>query len=268
MFYSPILSLHSVSYFWKINYLSMILFRWLHTIYAAIIFVITFLLLFPLLFLFAQHRRWHKNAYKLTQLWGIIFFPLIGIRVKIEDLNEEKIPKPCIYVANHFSFNDITAFPLIAEDACFVGKQSIGKAPLFGYFFTSLHITVDRSSLRDRASVIAKSVEALGQGKSLFIFPEGGIRTTNPPHQVSYKDGAFRTAILKGVPIVPVTFPFNWQLFPDDGKFLLRGNYLNIVVHKAIDTTNFTDTDIAMLRDMTHEIIQTELLVRNKEFVS
>ncbi len=226
------------------------------------------LALFPILFLFAQKERWHKYAYKLTHLWGFIFFPLIGIRVKTEDHNEEKLTKPCIYVANHFSFCDIAAFPLVANDACFVGKQSIEKAPLFGYFFTSLHITVNRASLRDRAGVIAKSIEAIEKGKSLFIFPEGGIRSTNPPYQEKYKDGAFRAAISTGVPIVPVTFPFNWRLLPDDGKYLLKSNYLNIVVHKAIETTNLTDTDIPDLRDMTQKIIQTELLSRNREYIT
>ena len=246
----------------------MILFRWLHTIYAAIIFTISFILVFPFMVLLAQKDSWHRYAYKITHLWAIIFFPVIGIRVKVEDDNEEKIPKPCIYVANHFSFTDIVAFPFIANDACFVGKQSIEKAPLFGYFFTSLHITVNRDSLRDRAKVIEKNIEAIKQGKSLFMFPEGGIHTTNPPYQVNYKDGAFRTAISTGIPIVPVTFPFNWRMFPDDGKFLLRGNYLNIVVHKAINTTNLTESDIPMLRDMTHDLIQNDLLTRNKKYIS
>ena len=244
------------------------IFKWLHTIYAVILFVTTFLLVFPLLFLFAQNNKWHKHAYKLTHFWAIVFYPLVGFRVDIDNKNVEKIAKPCIYVANHFSFNDIASFPLITDDACFVGKQSIEKAPLFGYFFTSLHITVNRSSLRDRAGVISKSIEAIKSGKSLIIFPEGGIRSSDPPNQVKYKDGAFRTAINTGVPIVPVTFPNNWRVFPDDGKFLLRSNYLNIVVHKAIDTTNLTEKDISKLRDMTHDIIQTELLARNKEYLS
>jgi 1-acyl-sn-glycerol-3-phosphate acyltransferase len=246
----------------------MIIFRWLQTIYTVIVFTISFIIVFPFFVLLAQKKEWHKYAYKITHLWSIFFFPLIGIRVKIEDNNEEKISKPCIYVANHFSFTDIASFPLIDDNACFVGKQSIAKAPLFGYFFTSLHITVNRESLRDRAKVIEKNIEAIGQGKSLFIFPEGGIRSTNPPYQVNYKDGAFRTAISTGIPIVPVTFPFNWRLFPDDGKFLLRSNYLNIVVHKAIETTNLTEKDIPMLRDMIHDIIQNELLSRNKKYIS
>ena len=246
----------------------MILFRWLQTIYTVIVFTISFMIVFPFFVLLAQKEGWHKYAYKITHLWAILFFPLVGIRVKIEDNNEEKISKPCIYVANHFSFTDIASFPLIDNNACFVGKQSIEKAPLFGYFFTSLHITVNRESLRDRANVIKKNIEAIGQGKSLFIFPEGGIRSTNPPHQVNYKDGAFRTAISTGIPIVPVTFPFNWRLFPDDGKYLFRSNYLNIVVHKAIDTTNLTEKDITMLRDKVHHIIQNELLSRNKIYLS
>lgn len=246
----------------------MIIFRWLHTIYSVIIFTITFMVVFPFLVLFAQKDSWNKYAYKITQAWAIIYFPLIGIFMKIKDYNDEKWDKPCIYVANHFSFVDIAAFPRIANDACFVGKQSIAKAPLFGYFFTSLHITVNRDSMRDRAKVIEKNIEAIKSGKSLFIFPEGGIRSAEPPRQVKYKDGAFRTAIKMGVPIVPVTFLNNWRLFPDDGKFLLRTNKLNIVVHEAIDTSNLNDADIAALRDRAFNIIEEELLAFNKKHLS
>ena len=246
----------------------MILFRWLQTIYAAILFVVTFLMIFPLLFLAAQKEGWHKYAYKISHHWGLFFFPMIGIEVDIEDRNIKKWPKPCIYVANHFSFNDIASFPLVANDACFVGKQSIKKVPLFGYFFSSLHITVNRESIRDRAKVFEKSEEAIRDGKSLFMFPEGGISTMNPPYQVKYKDGAFRTAINMGVSVVPVTFPFNWRLMPDDGKMLFRSNYLKIVIHEAIDTTNLTEADTAQLRNKAFEIIQEELLVSNKQYLS
>ena len=244
----------------------MIIFRWLHTIYAVIIFTVSFIMVFPFFVLFAQKDSWNKYAYKLTQAWSNFFFPAIGIRVKIKDHNEEKWPKPCVYVANHFSFSDIAAFPMIANDACFVGKQSIEKAPLFGYFFTSLHITVNRESMRDRAKVIEKNIDAINNGKSLFIFPEGGIRSTDIPKQVSYKDGAFRTAIKMGVPIVPVTFLNNWRFFPDDGKFLLRSNKLNIVVHKAINTSDLKEADVATLRDMSFNIIEKELFDFNKEY--
>ena len=245
----------------------MIILRWLHTIYAAILFVITFLLLFPFMFLFAQKEQWHKYAYRLTKMWGHIYFPLALIKINIEDRNKENWSRPCIYVANHFSFTDIAAFPLVANDACFVGKDSIKKAPLFGYFFSSLHITVNRSSMRDRAKALEQTIDVINKGKSLFIFPEGGIRSTVIPNQVKYKDGAFRTAIRTGVPIVPVTFPNNWRLFPDDGKYLLRSNYLSIVIHEAIDTSTLEETEFGVLREQVFDVIENELVVQNKDFI-
>lgn len=239
------------------------LFRWLHTAYAGTLFVATFLCLFPIFFICAQKKSWHKTAYKVTHYWGLIYFFLVGIKLEIENRNKAEWRKPCIYVANHFSFSDIAAIPLIANDACFVGKQSISKVPLFGYYFKSLHITVNRESVRDRASVFEKSIQALRDKKSLIIFPEGGIRTLNPPQQVRYKDGAFRMAIAQQVPIVPVSLPKNWELLPDDGKLLLRGKNLNIVIHEAIDTTGLKEDDVAALRESVFEIIQNTLNDKN-----
>jgi 1-acyl-sn-glycerol-3-phosphate acyltransferase len=239
----------------------------LHTYYSAIVYVLTFLLIFPAFFILAQKKNWHKHAYKITSLWGRAFHWMIGVKIIIEDENNKPKSKPCIYVANHFSYADIATMPIIADDACFVGKHSIKKVPLFGYYFTSLHITVNRENVRDRAKVIEKNIKAIEMGKSLIIFPEGGIRTKNPPYLERFKDGAFRTAIAKEVPIVPVSLTNNWRLLPDDGKFLLRDRKIRIVIHKAIDTSGLKEEDIAMLRDKSFAIIQEELLASNKQYV-
>lgn len=238
-------------------------FKWLHTIYAGILFVITFLVVFPAFFLLSLKESWHIYAYKLTTAWGWVFFFLAGIKVEVENRNITPWNKPCVYVANHFSYADIASLPLIANDGCFVGKQSITKAPLFGYYFKSLHITVDRESLRDRARVLANSIAVIKKGKSLFIFPEGGIRSNKPPHQVRYKDGAFRAAISTGVPIIPVTLPYNWQVLPDDGSLLLRGNKIKLIIHQAIETTGLTEDDVAELREKVFAIIEKELKIAN-----
>ena len=239
----------------------------LRTIYSATVYVITFLIIFPAFALLAQRKSWHKYAYRITTLWGKVFHWLVAIKVDVVNRNTQPIIKPCIYVANHFSYADIASMPLIASDACFVGKQSIKKVPLFGYYFSSLHITVNRDNVRDRAKVLDKNIEAIKLGKSLIMFPEGGIRTTNPPYQTKYKDGAFRTAIMLGVPIVPISLTNNWRLLPDDGKFVFRDNKIRIVIHEEIDTKSYTEADIGLLRDKSFSIIQQELLESNKKYL-
>ena len=256
---ATILSLRSLTYFWPAKISGMIIFRQIHTIYATIVFIITFLLVFPIFALLAQNKRWHKTAYLITHYWGRIFLVLTGIKLRIENRNKEAWREPCVFVANHFSYADIASVPMLTKGACFVGKQSIQKVPLFGYFFTSLHISLNRESARDRAQVLQRGMAALSEGKSLIIFPEGGIRSKNPPQQVDYKDGAFRMAINKGVPIVPITLPTNYKLMPDDGRLLLRGNKLNIVVHEAIDCRGMNESNLKELKARVFKTIQDEL---------
>ena len=66
-------------------------------------------------------------------------------------------------------------------------------------------------------------------------------------------------AIDQQVPIVPVTLPFNWKLLPDDGKMLLRGRHIDVIIHPAIDTKGLNEGDIQDLREKVHKIIQAEL---------
>jgi len=263
-----IFSLRAESYFWQLKAKIIMVLKRLYTIYLSALFGLTFLLLFPAFFIFAQRKIWHKHAYWLTNAWGWFFVTIAGIKVDIFNKNDVEISKPCIYVANHFSYTDIATMPLIEKNACFVGKLSITKTPLFGYYFKSLHIAVDRQSIRQRAKVIEKNIEAIKEGKSLFMFPEGGITTKNPPYQAVYKDGAFRTAIKMKIPIVPVSLTNNWRMLPDDGKFLFRDNHIKIVIHTAIPTKDLTEENIAELRENTFEIIQSELINTNKAYLN
>jgi 1-acyl-sn-glycerol-3-phosphate acyltransferase len=105
-----------------------------------------------------------------------------------------------------------------------MGKYELLKWPLFRIFLKDMHIAVkpwqphggrtfpDEGSGRHRPKA---SVSAL--------FPEGTIPAT-APRMKHFKDGAFKLAIDKQVPMVPVTFVNNtWRLFGDPEKLLSRG---------------------------------------------
>jgi 1-acyl-sn-glycerol-3-phosphate acyltransferase len=169
---------------------------------------------------------------------------------------------PVIYCANHFSTLDIPSMTLLPKQACFVGKQSITKLPLFGYMFKTLHITVNRNSFKDRGRVYQKYKEAINTGKSLFIFPEGGISSTNIPKQSNYKEGAFKAAIELNVPIIPVTIPTNWKVLPD-GDWLLKGNRIKLIVHNPIDTTHMALEDVSTLKEEVRNLIQDTIDEQN-----
>ena len=234
----------------------------LHTAYAFILLLISFFVMFPFLVLFGIKLNWHKYAYRLTHLWARVYFPLALFKVEID--RKEKLPEgPYIYCANHFSYLDVPMMPFVSNNGCFVGKSSIQNIPMFGYFFKTLHISVDRKSIRDRAKALKQNRESILNGKSLFIFPEGGIKSVTPPQQVHYKDGAFTTAIDMQVPLVPVTIAWNWIALPDDGKFVIRKRHLKIIIHKPIYTRDMTNKDVGNLKSLVFNTIQEELIAQN-----
>jgi len=236
--------------------------RFFHTIYVILVFTILFLLIFPFFLLFSLNVKWHKWAYKLDHLWALIYFPLVFIKTQIKYIGKQPGEGPVIYCANHFSTIDIPSLALLPKQACYVGKASIKKVPLFGYMFKTLHITVNRSSLKDRGRAYKNYAEAISQGKSLFIYPEGGISSRQIPKQSSYKDGAFRIAIEQKVPIVPITIPFNWQVLPD-GEWLIKKYFIKLVVHEPIDTSGLTLKDLPVLKEKVYAIIQNQIDVEN-----
>ena len=107
-------------------------------------------------------------------------------------------------------------------------------------------------------------MQAIDEGKSLTIFPEGGIITKHPPQMVKFKDGAFRTAIEKQIPIVPVTIPFNWIILPDHPVLRVKRGLIKVIFHEPIDTSGYTLDQIDKLKDTVFSIISQELEHANR----
>ena len=183
---------------------------------------------------------------------------MLGLPIKIE--YRAKLPRKQRYVfcPNHFSYFDIPICGMIRNPFVFVGKNSMEKIPLFGYMYRKIHITVDRESLKSRYNTLVRAKEAVDQGKSVLIFPEGGIKSTSPPKMASFKDGAFRLAIEKQIPVVPVTIPYNWIILPDNENLINWGK-LKLVCHEPVSTSGMTLENVDNLKEEVFGIIRKEL---------
>jgi len=140
----------------------------------------------------------------------------------------------------------------------FVGKNDMERVQLFGFMYKKLHITVDRARLKSKYDSIVKSRQAIDEGKSLVLYPEGGMFTEHPPEMVRFKDGAFRLAIEKQIPIVPVTIPNNWIILPA-GEFLLRQGNIKVIFHEPIETRGLTLDATDQLKQQVFKVIHDEL---------
>ncbi len=244
----------------------MIILKRLRSIWILLVFLIPFILIFPLFWITIQNKRWKHYGYDLTYLWSAIFFRISTIKFEIQ--GKENVPKDGLHIfcPNHSSYLDIATMVRSGFRFSFVGKSSMEKLPFFGYMYKNLHVTVDRKNLKSRYKTIIKSREVLEKGMSLTIFPEGGINSKTLPGLASFKDGAFRLAIEKQIPIVPVTIPYNWIILADNGKFDVdtSRHKSKIIVHTPIDTNGMNEKDIETLKQNTFKVIEAELETQNQ----
>jgi 1-acyl-sn-glycerol-3-phosphate acyltransferase len=234
------------------------LLRRLHTFYGLIIFVILFLILFPFFLIPIFFPRQFRLIGILNRWWARLLFLFIFIPFTVEYRRKLQPEKQYMFCPNHFSYIDIAAMGLNRCNTIFVGKNDLVNIPLFGYMYGKLHITIDRSKLKSRYSALGQAMEAIAEGKSLVIFPEGGIITEKDPVLSRFKDGAFRVAIEKQIPVVPVTIPYNWIILPPD-QFVLHWHPLKVVFHEPIETTGLTMNDLESLKTTVFQIIDHEL---------
>lgn len=242
----------------------MTVFRRIYSTYGLIVFSLTFVLLLPFFFITIKIPGLQKYGRKLNRLWSSVFFTLIFIKVQFVNKHHIKKDQQYIIVSNHFSYLDIPVLGFIDKDIVFVGKSSLGKIPLFGFMFRNLHISVDRSSLKSRGESIKKTRQVLELGSSVVMFPEGGIISQKPPWMGRFKDSAFKIAIEKQIPIIPVTLSYNHLILPDDGKLLLKYGKAKAVIHPPISVDEKDKKSVTELRDTCFHVIQNQLLEDNK----
>lgn len=141
-----------------------------------------------------------------------------------------------------------------------LGKAELLRWPVFRIFFYDMNIAVDRNSHRSAHRAFLKSCHEIENSACIGMFPEGGI-PAEAPELAPFKNGAFKLAIEKQVPVVPITFFNNYKLFGEPTDFLSPAGpgTSRVVIHKAIETKGMTDKDLLTLRNQVYTIIKTTL---------
>lgn len=235
--------------------------RLLYTAYCAVLFAVLFLFFFPFIFLGIQWNGGRRYAHGAVRTMGQIFFTLVGMPIHVDWRFRPDPKQAYVYCANHFSYLDIAVTGVVVPGFyAFIGKKSVKQIPLFGYMFARLHIMVDREKARSRAYSLAKCMRVLKEGRSIIIFPEGGINTQEVPKMTyPFKDGAFIMAIQQQVPIIPLTLVNNYKILPDAYPLRIHRAPVEVVFHEPIPTAGLTQADMETLKEQTFRVIDAEL---------
>jgi 1-acyl-sn-glycerol-3-phosphate acyltransferase len=232
----------------------------LFAIYFGFSVMICFLLLYPLFLITLSTPKLYRQAHSLRKFWGWWLFITGFIRIK--QIKEQPINKDLAYVItpNHTSKLDIVSLTIkIPLYFNFMAKIELARVPVFGIFFRTIDIAVDRKNALHAAKAYQKAKDQLTYYKqSIVIFPEGTI-PSNTPKLNKFKDGAFKMAIESQTPILPVTIINNWNILPDQGKFHFFPGKCIQYIHTPIPTIGLTENDIPALKEKVFNLIQNKL---------
>jgi 1-acyl-sn-glycerol-3-phosphate acyltransferase len=227
--------------------------------YFICVFAISFIVLYPLQWLLLQKPSWYPAAHRYRSLWARLILATWFVRYHVQ--NKQYFPdKPGIICSNHSSYLDILVLlAIFPKRTCFMAKAELSDIPLFGLFFKTIDIEVDRQSGEGGARAYRKAVKALNNNYNVVIFPEGGIHP-DPQRIKPFKDGAFQLAIRQRADIITVGLPDNYKILPDEAKIAKPGK-IRIILHKPLKTLDITIQEIEGLKQSLFEILQKDLIL-------
>jgi 1-acyl-sn-glycerol-3-phosphate acyltransferase len=209
-----------------------------YKLYVGLAFLVTLVVFYPPIAFLLRKSENKQKTMPWFSFWSRTFRLMIGLPKKVVSRSPSFPDSPFIICANHASYLDIALMPslLRGQDFLFMGKHEILEYPLLKTFFKRLHIPVNRTNRLQSARAFLSASNALKNGWSIVIFPEGGIPDGQRPKMISFKTGAFKLAMENQVPIVPVTFINNYRLFSDPGDWLgpARPGLAKVIIHSTI----------------------------------
>ncbi|MFM6976733.1 MAG: lysophospholipid acyltransferase family protein [Sphingobacteriaceae bacterium] len=230
----------------------------LHAYWYVFSVLFSFLLFFPFFYYFSRKPERFPKLNKFRKGFAFLSSAFAGFFYRYKYKQPLVWDRPYIVCANHTSNLDITAITLLMQgNFAFLGKEELVRNPVLGIFFQTIDIPVDRESKMASFRAFKKADEYLGKGMSLVIFPEGKIGNEYPPILYEFKNGPFRLAIERQIPIIPVSIDRLWKLMWDDGfKFGSLPGMGNLWVHAPIETKGMSVDDADLLKEQVYQAIQ------------
>jgi putative phosphoserine phosphatase/1-acylglycerol-3-phosphate O-acyltransferase len=194
-----------------------------------------------------------KGANATIRTWAEFACAAVGLDLRVEGRSNLWKRRPAVFVFNHQSAADVLIMgKLLERDFTGVAKIEAAAAPLSGALLKAGGaVFVDRADRARAIEALKPAVEALKNGVSLAIAPEGTRSET--PALGPFKKGAFHMAMQAGVPMVPVVIHNAIDAQPKHEK-VFRPATVYVEVLEPLDTSAWTprtvDRHVAEVRAM------------------
>ena len=165
--------------------------------------------------------------------------------------------RPYVVVANHQSFVDMLLISHLPWEMKWLSKSEFFKLPFIGWQMALAgDVKLVRGDAKSTVAAMQDCADRLDKRVSVMIFPEG---TRSPTGALGeFKDGAFRLAVDKQLPILPlVVHGTRSALRKHDWRFGVSN--ADVYVLDPIETAGMTRRDVESLRERTRDLIATKL---------
>lgn len=207
-------------------------------------------------------RPFRRNNVKMVARVYGWFCRFLGLQVEVRGLENVK-DHPVVYIGNHQNTYDIfTVSNAVRKNTVSIGKKSLKWAPFFGQvYWLSGNILIDRSNRTKAHGTIGQAASKIKDKKiSVWLFPEG--TRSKGRGLLKFKLGAFYTAHMASVPLVPVVLSTTHNQIQ-----LNRWNNGKYIIEYLPEMTVDSDEKSAVrgFADSAHELMKNKLAELDKE---
>ncbi|HEY4104356.1 MAG TPA: lysophospholipid acyltransferase family protein [Polyangiaceae bacterium] len=163
--------------------------------------------------------------------------------IELRIAGTERVPKESAFVvmSNHQSHYDIPVlYQSLPLRLRMVAKSELFRIPIWAQAMRAAgFVEVDRGDRERAIQSLERARNALAQGTSIWIAPEGTRSrdgTLGP-----FKLGGFHLAVGARARILPVTISGTRRTLPAKGSHVTTGSTVHVTMHDPIEPANFGD---------------------------
>jgi 1-acyl-sn-glycerol-3-phosphate acyltransferase len=212
------------------------------------IFFLKFALLVSLFFPAHRYDPWLKKTLRY-------FFKILWVQVDVEGIENIKLNKTYLYMANHVSLFDIPLLGgFIPGFVRGVEARRQHQWFLYGWVMSRLgNIPIDRENIHQSIRAIKQTIAIIENGTSIIVLPEG--HRTLDGKLGSFKKLPFHLAKQVECEIVPIGLSGLFTL-KRKGSWIIKPTTLKICFGDVISKEKIHSLSVIDLRDYVREKIQ------------
>ncbi|MEI6898417.1 MAG: lysophospholipid acyltransferase family protein [Bacteroidota bacterium] len=229
---------------------------WFSLFFISALLFPFFILIFLCTVLFDKRRY---VMHKITCGWStLILFINPYWTARVEGRKNIDSRKTYVMVSNHQSGADILVLFLLFTHFKWVAKKELFYIPFIGWnMWLNGYIPIERSRGRSKLQMMGKAQQAILEGNSIIMFPEG-TRSKDGNLQ-PFKSGGFRLALETECDILPIVLKGTHLAIKKGGLTIHHNREIKVVVLPPIPFESFREKDSKELAGLVHNVVKKEL---------